>query len=185
MWVNWFIERVKFRVCEILKTWSIASLISMHDAELADDRNQVDLKIDPRLAWIFQNTRCSILPPCSILPRLTITLRFNQLKEYSFSCINGTKLNYFYYYLNQMFYITIKNNMPLPIDNSSCPWKMTLLTINYTVRQMLIIQAEMNQFPIIYIHTSQKIFPIVKTLGSFRKRLKTRDNKCLHPEMNN
>ena len=60
--------------CEILKTWSIASFISMHDAELADDRNQVDLKIDPRLAWFFQNTWCSILPPCSILPRLTIIL---------------------------------------------------------------------------------------------------------------
>ena len=44
----------------------------MHDAELADDRNQVDLKIDPRLAWFFQSTRCSILPPCSTLPRLTI-----------------------------------------------------------------------------------------------------------------
>ena len=58
--------------CEILKTWSIASLISMHDAELADDRNQVDLKIDPRFACFFQNTWCSILPPCSILPRLTI-----------------------------------------------------------------------------------------------------------------
>ena len=56
------------------KTWSIASLISMHDAELADGRNQVDLKIDPRLAWFFQNTRCSILPLCSILPRLTILL---------------------------------------------------------------------------------------------------------------
>ena len=70
--VNWLIKRVKFRFCEILKTWSIASLISMHDAELADDRNQVDLKIDPRLAWFFQNTRCSILPPCSILPRLTM-----------------------------------------------------------------------------------------------------------------
>ena len=69
---NWFIKRVKFRFCEILKTWSISSLISMHDAELADDRNQVDLKTDPRLAWFFQNTRCSILPPCSILPRLTM-----------------------------------------------------------------------------------------------------------------
>ena len=57
-----------------LKTWSIVSLISMHDAELADDRNQVDLKIDPRPAWFFQNTRLSILPPCSILPRLTIHL---------------------------------------------------------------------------------------------------------------
>ena len=55
-----------------IKTWSIASLISMHDAELVDYRNQVDLKIDPRLACFFQNTRCSILPPCSILPRLTI-----------------------------------------------------------------------------------------------------------------
>ena len=44
----------------------------MHDAELADDRNQMDLKIDPRLACFFQNTRCSILPLCSILPRLTI-----------------------------------------------------------------------------------------------------------------
>ena len=58
------------------KTWSIASLIFMHAAELADDRNQVDLKIDPRLAWFFQNTRCSIFPPCSILPRLTIYIMY-------------------------------------------------------------------------------------------------------------
>ena len=38
-----------------------------------DDRNQMDVKIDPHHAGFFQNTRCSILPPCSILPRLTIT----------------------------------------------------------------------------------------------------------------
>ena len=63
---------VKFRFHEILKTWSIASLTSICDAELADDRNQVDVKIDPRQACFFQNTRSSILPPCSILPRLTI-----------------------------------------------------------------------------------------------------------------
>ena len=63
------------------KTWSIASLIFMHAAELADDRNQVDLKIDPRLACFFQNTRCSILPPCSILPRLIICkMAFNTLR---------------------------------------------------------------------------------------------------------
>ena len=72
--VNWFIKRVKFRFCEILKTWSIASLISTCDAELADDRNQMDVKIDLHQAGFFQNTRCSILPPCSILPRLTIFL---------------------------------------------------------------------------------------------------------------
>ena len=48
--VNWFIKRVKFRVCEILKAWSIASLISRYDAEKADDRNQVDVKMDPRQA---------------------------------------------------------------------------------------------------------------------------------------
>ena len=47
MLVNWFIKRVKFCFCEILKTWFIASLISMYDAELVDDRNQVDVKIDP------------------------------------------------------------------------------------------------------------------------------------------
>ena len=49
------------------QTWSIASLISMYDAELADDRNQLDAKIDPRQACFFflQNSRCSILPPCS------------------------------------------------------------------------------------------------------------------------
>ena len=66
--VNWIIKRVKFRFCDILKTWSIASLISMCDAELADDRNQVDA----RHAYFFQNTQCSILPLCSILPRLTM-----------------------------------------------------------------------------------------------------------------
>ena len=70
--VNWFIKRVKFRFCEILKTWSIASLISVYDVELTDDRNQVYVNIDPRQACFFQNTQCSILPPCSILPRLTI-----------------------------------------------------------------------------------------------------------------
>ena len=74
-------QRMKFRFCEILKTWSIASLISRHDAELADDRNQVDLKIDPRLACFFQNTRCSILPPCSILPRLTIYIYIFLMSE--------------------------------------------------------------------------------------------------------
>ena len=72
MWVNWLIKRVKFRLCAILKTWSITSFISMYDAELADDRNQVNAKIGPRLACFFQNTRCSILPPCSIWPLLTI-----------------------------------------------------------------------------------------------------------------
>ena len=70
--VTWFIKRVKFCFCEILKTSSIASLISMYGAELADDRNQVDVKIDPRQACFFQHTRCSILSPCSILLRLTI-----------------------------------------------------------------------------------------------------------------
>ena len=44
---------VKFRLkiyCEVLKTWSIASLIWMCDAELTDGRNQVDMKIDTRQA---------------------------------------------------------------------------------------------------------------------------------------
>ena len=70
---------MKFCFCGILKTWSIASLISIHDAELADDRNKVDSKIDPCLAWFFPNIRCSILLPCSILPRLTII---------SYQCLN-------------------------------------------------------------------------------------------------
>ena len=65
-------QRVKFRFHEILKTWSIASLISTCDTDLAEDRNQMDVKIDPHQPGFFQNTRCSILPPCSILPRLTI-----------------------------------------------------------------------------------------------------------------
>ena len=56
----------------MLKTWSIVSLISMCDTELADNRNQMDLKIHPHQAYFFQNIRCSILPPCSILPRFTI-----------------------------------------------------------------------------------------------------------------
>ena len=64
-------KRITFRFYEILKTWSIVSLISMYDAELADDRNQMNLKINPRQTF-FQSTRCSILPPCFILPRLTI-----------------------------------------------------------------------------------------------------------------
>ena len=38
----------------------------MYDAEQADGINQVDVKIDPHQAGFFQNTRCSILPPCSI-----------------------------------------------------------------------------------------------------------------------
>ena len=80
MRVNWFIKSAKFRFCKILNTWSIASLISVYDAKLADDSNQVDVKIDPRLAcflflclFVFLSTRCSILPPCSILPLLTIS----------------------------------------------------------------------------------------------------------------
>ena len=80
-------QKGEFRFCEILKTWSFASLISMQDAELAHDRNQVDMKIDPRLAWFFQNIRCSILSPCSILPRLTITLEVVILK-----CISRTDI---------------------------------------------------------------------------------------------
>ena len=44
----------KFRFCEIFKTWFfLASLISMCDAELNDDRNQVDVKINPRQACFF------------------------------------------------------------------------------------------------------------------------------------
>ena len=58
--------------CAILKPQCNASFISIYDAELADDRNQVDAKIDPRLACFLQNSRCSMLPPCSILPRLTM-----------------------------------------------------------------------------------------------------------------
>ena len=69
--VNWFIKRVIFRFYEILKTWSVASLISMYDAEQTDDRNQVDVKIDPRHAcFFFQNTRCSILPHVPFFPDL-------------------------------------------------------------------------------------------------------------------
>ena len=37
----------------MLKTWSIASLISMYDAELGDNRNQVDAKIDPMPGMLF------------------------------------------------------------------------------------------------------------------------------------
>ena len=70
--VNWFITKVKLRFCEIRKTWCITSLILTCDAELADDRNQMDVKIDLHQAGFFQNIRCSILPPCSSLPRLTI-----------------------------------------------------------------------------------------------------------------
>ena len=44
---------MEFRFCAIPKTWSIASLISMYGDEMADDRNQVDAKIDPRLACFF------------------------------------------------------------------------------------------------------------------------------------
>ena len=31
----------------------------MFDAELSDDRNQVDVKLDPYQACFFENTRCS------------------------------------------------------------------------------------------------------------------------------
>ena len=64
--------KVKLRSCEILKTWSITSLVLTCDADLAEDRNQMDVKIDPHQAGFFQNTRCSILPSCFILLRLTI-----------------------------------------------------------------------------------------------------------------
>ena len=63
-------QKGKNSFCEILKARSIVSLISMYDAELADDRNHVDVKINPRQACLFLNTRCSILPQCFILPRL-------------------------------------------------------------------------------------------------------------------
>ena len=53
MQVNWSIKGVKFGCCVILKLWAIASLISIYDAELADDRNQVDAKIDPRWHAFF------------------------------------------------------------------------------------------------------------------------------------
>ena len=44
-------------------------------------QNQLGVKIDPRQTCFLQNTRCSILPPCSILPRLHI-LKTNILKTY-------------------------------------------------------------------------------------------------------
>ena len=67
-------QKGEITFCEILKTRSIASLISTCDAELADDRNQMDMNIDPHQAGFFQNTRCSILHPCFILLRLTILI---------------------------------------------------------------------------------------------------------------
>ena len=61
---------MKFGFCEMLKTGSTASLISMYDAEQADDSKQEDVKIDPHHAWFFQITRCSILPHVPFCPDL-------------------------------------------------------------------------------------------------------------------
>ena len=46
-------QKGEIAFCEILTMLSIASLISMYDAELANNRNQVDVKIDPHLACLF------------------------------------------------------------------------------------------------------------------------------------
>ena len=72
---NWCQNASKLIYQKGENSWSIASLISTCDAELADDRNQMEVKIDPHQAGFFLNIRCSILPPCSILPRLTIYSR--------------------------------------------------------------------------------------------------------------
>ena len=113
MRVDCFIKMVKFRFCEILKTWSIATLISMYDAELASGRNQVDAKIDPCQASFFQNTRCSILPPCSISPRLTIQKISNKISR-SLGIMNRLKR-----YLPQNILSTIYNSLILPHTNYS------------------------------------------------------------------
>ena len=44
----------------------------MYDVELADNRNQLDVKIDSRQACVFSKHAVFHFAPCSILPRLTI-----------------------------------------------------------------------------------------------------------------
>ena len=86
MWVDWLTKRVKFRFCATLKAWSIASLISMYDAELADDRNQVDAKIGQRLAcFIFKTPGFPFCPHVPFCPDLLYIIKLGILvhpKEY-------------------------------------------------------------------------------------------------------
>ena len=48
------------------------SFILMCHAALANNGNHADATTDPHLACFFLNIQCSIFPPCSILPRLSL-----------------------------------------------------------------------------------------------------------------
>ena len=58
----------KLRFCVVFKMWSPISLILLCQATMANDGNHADITTKPHF---FLNTRCFILSPSSILPRLT------------------------------------------------------------------------------------------------------------------
>ena len=70
----------ELRFCVLFKMWSSISLILLCQATLANDRNHADITTEPHRAHLFLNTRCSIFPSCSWLPRLAICLEITLLK---------------------------------------------------------------------------------------------------------
>ena len=112
---------MKLRFREMLKTWSLVSLISMCDTELADNRNQMDVKIDPHQAYFFQNIRCSILTPWSILPRLIISsMRYVTINDVLHSYtryIKTSRLRYPSISSNNTVYPILKQGFGLVTSN--------------------------------------------------------------------
>ena len=92
-------QKGEISFCEILKTWSIASLILMCDDELADDRNQVDVKIDPRQPCFFFKTHS--VPFCPHVPFCLDILYFDKLRIISLSA-------YIYIYSNQILPLLLR-----------------------------------------------------------------------------
>ena len=79
------IKRTKFRFSEILNTWSIASSISMYDAELDDDRNQMDVKINPPNIFFFKAPGvpfCPHVPFCPDLQNMTSYTLYTNEKQW-------------------------------------------------------------------------------------------------------
>ena len=68
--VSNFMIMGKLRFCLVFIMLSSTSLIVMCQATLVSDGNHGHTTTDLQIAYFFLNTQCSILPPCSILPRL-------------------------------------------------------------------------------------------------------------------
>ena len=75
--ISKYTEMRRLRFCLEFTMWSSTSLIMMYHAALTDYGNPTDTTTNPHLAYVFLNTRCSILPLVPFCPNFPCVVQQN------------------------------------------------------------------------------------------------------------